>query len=69
MGGGHTDSARCRIIQWASPRHQHAAQSLVAGPRDDAEPDLAGGGMILRLGVDLVDLHPQLRIFLGLNGE
>jgi transposase len=30
------------------PRHQNSPQGLVARPRDDAEPDLAGGRMIFR---------------------
>src|SRR3954447_10971802 len=32
----------------SGPDHQHAAQSFVAGARDNAEPDLARGRMILR---------------------
>ena len=32
--------------------HQHAAQGLVAGPRDDAEPDFAAGGMVFRRQAD-----------------
>ena len=35
-----------------SPDHQHAAQSFVAGSRDNAEPDIARGRMILRRQAD-----------------
>ena len=35
-----------------SPDHQNTPQCLVAGSRDDAEPDLAGGRMILRRQAD-----------------
>jgi len=35
-----------------SPDHQHAAQSFIAGSRDNAEPNLTCGRMILRRQAD-----------------
>ena len=43
---------RSAASQGGSSDHQHAAQCLVAGARDNAKSDLAGGRMIFRRQAD-----------------
>jgi putative transposase len=50
---GRRPSATSNVLDHGgSPDHQHAAQSLVAGSRDDAGPNFACGRMILRRQAD-----------------
>ena len=47
-GRGHGLCRAGLLDHRGRPDHQHAAQGLVAGPGDPAQPRLAGGGMVLR---------------------